>query len=462
MRVPPLVLVAGIAIPLVGDPDPASEARALVDDAHLAMRAVVVRPGLQPVERPEPSDVHACLVHHRDEGTVERFAAEGVEQHSHPYARARSSRKVLGELGPDATLPVDEGQEVDRPLRAVDRFEHRREHLDAIAEHVDLVAVGRRDADEALDRAAQLSLCVIGHWSPAPLSPPWLPPRAPIRRPSLCLAARTPAPSRLRAARSRRRRRATRWTTAVPRAPERDDAGERSVGLAERRAPAEEAGEQHGGNEPERACRRALRRRATTNAAGAGGATTSTSNARPAAARTRPSGHRATCHAVSTSPPSSETVWIPPYATRCERRREECADDESEQEREAVLLRGRAIGLDAVDAIERAFELPEEGRGGEEAAREAERDRDGLVTVAGLLRLARRCGEQLDPTGRVRSPGCAETTASLNAVLLERAREADEGDRALDDDEHAQERERLRAWLKPSATRRRLNASTRR
>ena len=213
MRVPPLVLVAGVAIPLVGDADAAGEARALVDDAHLAMRAVVVRPGLQSVERPEPSDVHACLVHHRDEGTVERLAAEGVEQHSHPHAGARSSRQVFGELGTDATLPVDECQEVDRALRLIDRLEHRREHLDAVSQHVDLVAVGRRNADEALDCAAQLSLCVIVHSSPTLLSPKWPPPRAPIRRPSLCLAARTPAPSPLRAVRSPRRRRAARSTT---------------------------------------------------------------------------------------------------------------------------------------------------------------------------------------------------------------------------------------------------------
>ena len=50
-------------------------------------------PGLNAVERPEPSDVHAGLVHHRDEGTIERLAAEGVEQHAHAHAGARSAER---------------------------------------------------------------------------------------------------------------------------------------------------------------------------------------------------------------------------------------------------------------------------------------------------------------------------------------------------------------------------------
>ena len=87
------------------------------------------------------------------------------------------------------------------------------------------------------------------------------------------------------------------------------------------------------------------------------------------------------------------------------------------------------------------FELPEEGRGGEQAPCEAERDRHGLVAVAGLLRLARRCGEQLTRRAGCDPPGEGDHRFAERRVA-QRAREADEGDRALDDDEHAQERER--------------------
>ena len=53
--VAPLVLVAGVALPLVGDADAAGEADRLVDDQHLAVGAVVELARAEPAQRPEPA-----------------------------------------------------------------------------------------------------------------------------------------------------------------------------------------------------------------------------------------------------------------------------------------------------------------------------------------------------------------------------------------------------------------------
>ena len=113
------------------------------------------------MERPEPTDVHTGFVHHRDEITVDRVAAERVEQHTHPHALpcARAARCSANSV-PIAPFQYTNVRKSMRALRAVDRLEHRGEDLDAVAQHVDLVALGRGDADEALDGAAELGLDV--------------------------------------------------------------------------------------------------------------------------------------------------------------------------------------------------------------------------------------------------------------------------------------------------------------
>ena len=57
--VAPLVLVAGVALPLVGDADAAGEGDRLVDDHHLAVGAVVDLGRPEAAQRPEPAHLHA-------------------------------------------------------------------------------------------------------------------------------------------------------------------------------------------------------------------------------------------------------------------------------------------------------------------------------------------------------------------------------------------------------------------
>ncbi len=123
-----------------------------------------------------------------------------------------------------------------------------------------------------------------------------------------------------------------------------------------------------------------------------------------------------------------------------ERGDEAGADGESEEECEPVLLRGRSIGLDAVDAVQGSLELPQRRGCGEEAAGKAEHDGDPLVTIADRLRLGGRGSQQLTRrTGSRALDRCDDGFAER--VVAEDTGETDERDGALDDDEHAEEGE---------------------
>ena len=61
---------------------------------------------------------------------------------------------MLGQLGTDRPLPVDERQEVDGGGSGGDGLEHGREDAVAVAQDVDGVALGGRHAEQALEGAA--------------------------------------------------------------------------------------------------------------------------------------------------------------------------------------------------------------------------------------------------------------------------------------------------------------------
>ena len=110
-------LVAGVAVPLVGDADAAGEPDRLVDDHDLAVRPMVHLRRLQPVQRPEPADAHARVLHHRRSGrgrSGARPTRRAGRERGRPPALARTSASANRRA--DLAAPVDERQEVDRVL----------------------------------------------------------------------------------------------------------------------------------------------------------------------------------------------------------------------------------------------------------------------------------------------------------------------------------------------------------
>ena len=156
VRVAPLVFVARVALPLVGDADAAGERDRLVDDEHLPVRAVVHGPEPEPAQRPEPAHEHAGRVHLVDHGC----GPSGARPRRRAAPRTRTPacaacREPARELGADLAAPVDEREEVDGVLGFGDRVEHRREDLVTVAQDVDAVALGCGNADDAFERSAQ-------------------------------------------------------------------------------------------------------------------------------------------------------------------------------------------------------------------------------------------------------------------------------------------------------------------
>ena len=145
MRVAPFVLVAGVAVPLVGDADPAGEPGLLVDDHHLAVGPMVhlssaAADGAAGTNG--PAHLRPAIMSMRL--AVDRPGSPGVEQDANADARSRSLGERLGELGPDLAAPIHEREEVDRVLGPVDGLQHRREDLVPVPEHLDAVPLGRR------------------------------------------------------------------------------------------------------------------------------------------------------------------------------------------------------------------------------------------------------------------------------------------------------------------------------
>ena len=153
--VAPLVLVARVAAPLLRDADAAGEADPAVHHADLAVQPVVGLERRLEQRLAEPLDLDAGPVHLLDQRLLDQPAAEGVDEQPHPDPGPGPLGHRLGELHRDVALPVDERHQVDGRLGAADRVEHRREDLVAVAQHLDGVALGERRADHHLEAAAE-------------------------------------------------------------------------------------------------------------------------------------------------------------------------------------------------------------------------------------------------------------------------------------------------------------------
>ena len=153
MCVAPFGLVAGVAVPLVGDPDPSGEPHGCVAHEDLAVGAVihVADLGDAVADRTEPSHVATHARHLLDQFRRQLACPDGIEQHPDPTASTGGSRQGVGESSSDVTAPVDEGDEVDVRLRCVDGFQHRREDLVTVSEDADFVAGGRRGPQQRLE-----------------------------------------------------------------------------------------------------------------------------------------------------------------------------------------------------------------------------------------------------------------------------------------------------------------------
>jgi hypothetical protein len=165
--VAPLPRAPGVAPPLVGDADAPGERHLLVADQHLAVAAAVGLPEPGLVDGAEPLDLGPGRHHPVDEVAVHADGADGVEDHANPHAGRGPVGEEAGQLGTDRSLPVDEGQEVDRGRGLLDGLEHGREDPVAVAEDVDPVALGGRHPEQPLeDPAVPVDGVgrVNGHW----------------------------------------------------------------------------------------------------------------------------------------------------------------------------------------------------------------------------------------------------------------------------------------------------------
>ena len=104
--VAPLVLVPGVALPLVGDADAAGEPDRLVDDHDLAVGPVVHLRRLQPVQRPEPADAHARVLHHRRS----RPGRSECAPHASSRTRTRTPDRARSESASANAVPISPRQ----------------------------------------------------------------------------------------------------------------------------------------------------------------------------------------------------------------------------------------------------------------------------------------------------------------------------------------------------------------
>ena len=152
VRVAPLVRVAGVALPLVGDAHSAGEAHLLVDDQDLAVGAVVQLERPESSERTEPPH-HALrprsMVAIRR--AVDGAGTERIEEDAHPDAGARPAASRWARSVPIRPSQYTKVRKSIVCSRLIDRIDHRREDLVAVAQHVDRVALGCGYADDALE-----------------------------------------------------------------------------------------------------------------------------------------------------------------------------------------------------------------------------------------------------------------------------------------------------------------------
>ena len=221
-----------------------------------------------------------------------------------PALRPRRGRRAVCELGADLSLPIDEGEEIDGRLRRLDRVQHRREDLVAVAQDVDAIALGRGNADDAFDHSADASARSPVGLSADPVGamlivPPSQAPARPLARPvpsvrpspHPAVRGRRRAPPRV--ARRRRRRRARATDDEQRPQQQRDDSRQRTVGFAERLAQREERAEADR-HQHHSAVETAAPNASHDTPAGAGAGSSGTRPPLPIVTRTTATGQRAT------------------------------------------------------------------------------------------------------------------------------------------------------------------------
>jgi len=103
----------------------------------------------------EELHVHPVGLHGLHEAVLDLEPGDRVDEDPHPHPCPCPFPEGVRELPGRLTLPVHERHEVHAALRAADRLEHGGEDLVPVVEHLDRVALGEVDADQALEHAAQ-------------------------------------------------------------------------------------------------------------------------------------------------------------------------------------------------------------------------------------------------------------------------------------------------------------------
>src|SRR5689334_10605716 len=161
VRIPPLVLVAGVAPPLLGNPHSAGEPDGFVDNAHLAMTTMVLLEGRIQPELAVPVHIDARVLHSLDDPVLDLDTSEGVDEDPHPQPCPGPVTQRVCDLLSGPALPVHKGHEVDGVLCLPDCLEYGREDLIAVAENRDRVAFSEVNSDKALQRTTQLPSGVL-------------------------------------------------------------------------------------------------------------------------------------------------------------------------------------------------------------------------------------------------------------------------------------------------------------
>lgn len=140
MGIAPLFGVAGVALPLSGNPHATREGDAPVADQQFAVGAFVVCPKAESPERAKPDDLCAGIPHQPHQFGVHLGGADRIEQHAHTDPATGRPGERMGEAARDSARPIDEGQKFDGLGGPLDGLQHRRENLHAIAQYLDAVA----------------------------------------------------------------------------------------------------------------------------------------------------------------------------------------------------------------------------------------------------------------------------------------------------------------------------------
>ena len=416
MRVAPLVLVLGVPEPLVGDADATGER----DRSRRRSSPCGGFGG--------SSDRVASAANGRNQRTATparcktssigrsiECGAPRVEEDPHAYAVARrASASACANSRPISPFPVDEGQEVDR-----------------VSAPAMASSIAGKISSPLRSTSSRLP-SVAG----TPITPSSGPPEpvAPRSRgvASRCAASRAPPPPAcsartlragsecsdlflvLRLARARRGppragpRPRRRRGSPRPRASDHSNSATMPANgpyiwpnelLTEKNSARGRA------SRPAIPSPRPRRRTpATTATAGGGGATTGTASSSRAVARTTASGHRTNCQARFNGRVVDGVTDRLSERQERERTDGECARGDGQRKRPPVLLNGRPVLLDAVDAVEAAFDLADERAARDQGPDQAEDETRIPVREPGAVRLRDRLGQERSAGARYSPP----------------------------------------------------------